>query len=54
MGLRKNLGDMAKEYAKDPKGQYFRHLLKILELGKTSNVTPKEIKAYVETWVEEQ
>jgi len=54
MGLRKNLTDLTKEYQKDPKGQYFRHLHKLLEVGLSSGVTTKEIKAYVDTWAEEK
>ena len=50
MGLRKDLMDLAKEYKKDPKSQYYRHLKKILELSKNSNVSKKEVFEYVKTW----
>lgn len=50
MGLGKNLKDLTKEYMRDPKGQYFRHLEKILNLSKQSKVSKSEVFEYVEEW----
>jgi hypothetical protein len=50
MGLGKQLKDLSKEYMKDPKGQYFRHLKKILNLHKGSGVSKKEVLQYVNEW----
>ena len=50
MGLTKRLRDLSKEYMNDPKGQYFRHLNKILNLSKSSNVSKDEVKKFVENW----
>lgn len=50
MGLTKKMKDLTKEYMNDPRSQYFRHLKKILELHKTSNVTKKEVLQFVEKW----
>jgi len=50
MGLGGKLKDLTKEYLKDPRGQYFRHLQKILDLHKQSGVSKTEVIRYVETW----
>ena len=50
MGLRKDLMKLAKEYKKDPKSQYYRHLQKILDLSEKSFVTKKEVFDYVAKW----
>ena len=50
MGLGKQLKDLSKEYMKDPKGQYFRHLQKILDLHKRSGVSKEEVIDYVNKW----
>ena len=52
MGLGKQLKDLSKEYMKDPKGQYFRHLQKILDLHKRSHVSKEEVIDYVNKWKE--
>ena len=52
MGLGKQLKDLSKEYMKDPKGQYFRHLQKILDLHKRSGVSKKEVIDYINKWKE--
>jgi hypothetical protein len=51
MGLSKKLRDLSMEYLHDPKGQYFRHLRKILELSKSSGVSRQEVKKVVDEWV---
>ena len=50
MGMRKNLMSMSKEYLKNPKAQYYKYLLKVLNLSKKSGVTKKEVMAYVNKW----
>ena len=50
MGLAKQLKGLTKEYMTDPRGQYFRHLQKILDLHKQSRVTKLEVVKYVEKW----
>ena len=50
MGLGKRLKDLSKEYMNDPKGQYFRHLKKILDLHSSSFVKKDEVKAFVDKW----
>jgi len=50
MGLGKQLKSLTKEYMNDPKGQYYRHLKKILDLHKQSGVTKKEVLEYVDKW----
>ena len=52
MGLGKQLKDLSKEYMKDPKGQYFRHLQKILDLHKRSGISKEEVIVYVNKWKE--
>lgn len=51
MGLGKQLKNLTKEYMKDPKGQYFRHLDKILDLHKRSGVSKDEVKDYIDKWM---
>ena len=50
MGLGKQLKDLSKEYMKNPKKQYFRHLEKILNLHKQSHVSKEEVIDYVNKW----
>ena len=50
MGLGKQLKDLSKEYMKNPKKQYFRHLGKILNLHKHSFVSKEEVLEYVDNW----
>lgn len=54
MGLGRKLRDLSKEYMQDPKGQYFRHLVKILELHKQSGVSKQEVKDRVDLWLKNQ
>jgi hypothetical protein len=51
MGLSKKLKDLSMEYLHDPKGQYYRHLRKMLELSKSSGVSKQEVKKVVDEWV---
>jgi hypothetical protein len=53
MGLSKKLKDLSMEYLSDPKGQYYRHLRKILELSKASGVSRQEVKKVVDEWVKD-
>ena len=50
MGLGKQLKGLTKEYLRDPKGQYFRHLEKILNLHKSSGVSKNEVLDYINNW----
>ena len=50
MGIGKKLKNLSKEYMQDPKGQYFRHLEKILNLHKMSKVSREEVKEYFDKW----
>jgi len=50
MGLGRNFKDLYKEYKTDPRGQYFRHLNKILNLHKQSKVSKQEVIEFVEKW----
>lgn len=50
MGMIKDLKKLSKEYMTDPKGQYFRHLQKILDLHTQSHVSKQEVLDYVERW----
>ena len=52
MGLGKQLKDLSREYMKNPKKQYFRHLEKILNLHKQSHVSKEEVIDYVDKWKE--
>lgn len=53
MGLGGKLKDLTKEYMNDPRGQYFRHLRKILDLCKQSKVSKNEVLNYVKNWYDE-
>lgn len=50
MGLSKKLKDLTKEYMKDPRGQYFRHLEKILKLSNTYHIPKKDVLDFVHDW----
>jgi hypothetical protein len=50
MGLRRDLMDLAREYKKDPKGQYLRNLDKLLDLHTTAGVSPEEVFLHVAAW----
>lgn len=50
MGLSKKLKDLTKEYMKDPRGQYFRHLEKILMLSNHYHIPKKDVKEFVDNW----
>lgn len=50
MGLGKDLKSLTKEYMTDPRGQYFRHLEKILNLHTQSGVSKSEVLDHVNRW----
>ena len=39
MGLVSNISHLSKEYMKDPKGQWTRHYVTIMKLGKDQGIT---------------
>ena len=51
MGLRKQLTSLSREYLSNPKQQYFKYLNKILDLGRSSNVSKDEIRVFVNDWL---
>jgi hypothetical protein len=53
MGLAKQLRSMTKEYLKDPRGQYFHNLNKVLNLSKRSNVKKEEVVKFVNVWAKQ-
>lgn len=50
MGLGHDLRKMAEEYRKDPSGQYWRNLDKMLNLFQTGKVTKKQVLEHVTEW----
>ena len=54
MGLRKQLTGLSREYMSNPKQQYFKYLLKILNLSRSSNVSKQEVMNYVKEWERNQ
>jgi len=50
MGIARKMKDLTKEYMRDPKGQYYRHLKKILDLHKQSGVSKIEVLHYCQKW----
>jgi len=50
MGIGGRLKNLTKEYMNDPRGQYFRHLKKILDLHKSSGVKKIEVLHYCQKW----
>lgn len=52
MGLGSQLRNLSKEYLNDPKGQYFRHLKKMLNLHGQSGVSKEEVRQFVKDWLE--
>lgn len=53
MGLSRQLRDMYKEYKKDPSGQYWCNLDKMLGLHSTGKVSKKQVLEHVRKWAEE-
>jgi len=47
MGVFKKVQNLSKEYMKDPSGQFFRHLEKILNLHEGSGVSKQEVKDWL-------
>ena len=52
MGIMRDIKGMSKEYMKDPHGQYFRNLDKMLKLYKTSGVPKKKVIQHLKDWIE--
>lgn len=50
MGIGKDLKNKYIEFKKDPKGQYFRHLEKMLNLNTIGNISKEDVLDYVEEW----
>ena len=50
MGLSGDLKRLAIEYKRDPSGQYYRNLEKMLNLYTTGKTTKQEVLAYVQRW----
>lgn len=50
MGLSGDLKRLAIEYKRDPSGQYYRNLDKMLTLYKTGKTTKQEVLAHVQSW----
>lgn len=53
MGLRKDLMGMSREYMKSPEKQYYKYLLKILNMGIKQGVSKENIKNFVDDWLKE-
>jgi hypothetical protein len=54
MGLSGDLKRLAIEYKRDPSGQYYRNLDKMLSLYKTGKTTKSEVLAHVRAWAEKE
>lgn len=52
MGLTRDLKKMVDEYRKDPSGQYWRNLDKMLNLHDTGKVSKQEVLKHVREWAE--
>lgn len=52
MGLKRDLLEKAKEYKRDPTGQYWRHLDKMLNLHNVGKISKKEVLEHVREWAE--
>jgi hypothetical protein len=52
MGMIRDVKAMSREYMKDPHGQYFRNLDKMLKLYKTSGVPKKKVIQHLKDWIE--
>lgn len=50
MGMKTKLMGMSKEYMKSPEKQYYKYLLKILNVGLKQGVTKEKIKKFVDDW----
>ena len=48
IGIMKDLRTMSKEYIKDPHGQYYKNLDKILKIGLDQGIPKKDILKHVE------
>jgi len=52
MGVIGDVKSMSREYLKDPHGQYFRQLDKMLKLYKQSGVPKKKVIEHLKLWIE--
>jgi len=50
MGLSRDLKNMLDEYKKDPSGQYWRNLDKMLNLHETGKVSRQQVFEHVKEW----
>lgn len=50
MGVRKDIMGKIKEYKQDPRGQYLKHLNKMLNLHTTGQMTKGEVFEHVKKW----
>lgn len=53
MGISGDLRRLAIEYKRDPSGQYYRNLRKMLDLYQTGKTTKEEVVEYVRSWASE-
>jgi len=54
MGVLKDIKSLSKEYMRDPYGQYWRHLDKILALGVNQGITDGEIVEHVKDYFKDK
>lgn len=52
MGVIRDIKHLSSEYMKDPHGQYFRNLDRMLKLYKQSGVPKKKVIAHLKDWIE--
>jgi hypothetical protein len=50
MGLSRDLKNMVDEYKRDPSGQYWRNLDKMLNLYQTGKLTKQQVLDHVKEW----
>jgi len=50
MGKRKKIKELLQEFQRDPHGQYFKHLDKLLGVGLRQGISKDKIKKHVEDW----
>jgi len=50
MGLSHDLKNMVDEYKRDPSGQYWRNLDKMLNLYQTGKLTKQQVLDHVKEW----
>ena len=47
MGVIRDIKQMSREYLKDPHGQYYRNLDKLLQIGINQGLSPADIQQHV-------